>query len=82
MVMTGNTSRVLGMKTIWCHDWQNGKDEIAPWPSMQEMKWEGDDRAKTNCGRFLPLPREQGAQGILWSQLHVSLVMQTPKRQF
>ncbi|KAF1977833.1 hypothetical protein BU23DRAFT_564697 [Bimuria novae-zelandiae CBS 107.79] len=71
MVMTGNTSRVLGMKTIWCLDWENGKDEIAPWPSLTEMKWEGDDRAKTNCGRFLPLPREQGAANIQWHQLHV-----------
>ncbi|KAL1606696.1 hypothetical protein SLS60_004103 [Paraconiothyrium brasiliense] len=69
--MTGNTSRVLGMKTIWCSDWMNGKDEISPWPSLAEMKWEGDDRAKTACGRFLPLPREPGAPTIPWGQLQV-----------
>ncbi|KAF3008984.1 hypothetical protein E8E13_011526 [Curvularia kusanoi] len=56
---TGNYSLVLGERTIWCKDWQNGKEEIAPWPSPEEMKWEGDDRAKTNVGRYLPLPREQ-----------------------
>jgi hypothetical protein len=77
----GNVSLVLGektiwcvdwQKTIWCVDWQNGKDGIAPWPSFAEMRWEGDDRAKTNVGRFLPLPREMGAPGITWSQLRSS----------
>lgn len=67
----GNISLVLGEKTIWCQDWQNGKDEIAEWPTQAEMKWEGDDRAKTSVGRFLPLPREMGAPGIIWSQLQV-----------
>lgn len=67
----GNFGRVLGEPTIWCKDWQNGKDEIAPWPSVAEMRWEGDDRAKTGVGRFLPLPREQGPPGLTWSQLPV-----------
>ncbi|KAF2447254.1 hypothetical protein P171DRAFT_355495 [Karstenula rhodostoma CBS 690.94] len=71
LYMKGNLSRVLGMKTIWCLDWQHNKDEIAPWPTLPEMKWEGDDRAKTACGRFLPLPREQGAPTIPWGQLQV-----------
>jgi hypothetical protein len=65
----GNLSLVLGEQTIWCHDWSNGKDEIAPWPSTAESKWEGDDRAKTGVGRFLPLPREDGPPGITWNQL-------------
>jgi hypothetical protein len=65
----GNFSRALGEQTIWCNDWENGKDEIAPWPSMAEMKWEGDDRAKTGVGRFLPLPREEGPPGLMWNQL-------------
>ncbi|CAO2650874.1 Nn.00g091710.m01.CDS01 [Neocucurbitaria sp. VM-36] len=65
----GNFGRVLGEQTIWCNDWMNGKDEIAPWPSMAEMKWEGDDRAKTGVGRFLPLPREEGPPTLQWSQL-------------
>lgn len=67
------------MKTIWCMDWMNGKDDDpAPWPSLAEMKWEGDDRAKTACGRFLPLPREPGAPGIPWGQLHVSISLTFP----
>ncbi|KAF2107250.1 hypothetical protein BDV96DRAFT_302644 [Lophiotrema nucula] len=65
----GNFSAFLRLPTIWCVDWQNGKDEVAPWPSYAEMKWEGDDRAKTGVGRFLPLPREMGAPGITWNQL-------------
>ncbi|KAF9698493.1 hypothetical protein EKO04_003651 [Ascochyta lentis] len=66
---TGNYGRILGEKTIWCKDWQNGKDEIAPWPCLAEMKWEGDDRAKTGVGRYPPLPREQGPVGLPWNQL-------------
>ena len=65
----GNYSRALGEKTIWCEDWQNGKDEIAPWPCLAELKWEGDDRAKTGVGRFPPLPRERGPVGLPWNQL-------------
>jgi hypothetical protein len=65
----GNFGRALGEQTIWCKDWENGKDEIAPWPSFSEMRWEGDDRAKTGVGRFLPLPREEGPPGLMWSQL-------------
>jgi hypothetical protein len=65
----GNYGRILGEKTIWCKDWQNGKDEIAPWPCMAEFKWEGDDRAKTGVGRYPPLPREQGPDGLPWNQL-------------
>lgn len=67
----GNKGRVLGESTIWCKDWANGKDEIAPWPSIAEMKWEGDDRAKTGVGRFLPLPREQGPPSLSWNTLPV-----------
>ncbi|KAF1962921.1 hypothetical protein CC80DRAFT_362314, partial [Byssothecium circinans] len=71
VTMHGNVGRVLGEKTIWCPDWQNGKEEIADWPSHSEMKWEGDDRAKTGVGRYPPLPRERGAIGITWGQLQV-----------
>ncbi|KAJ4991040.1 hypothetical protein SVAN01_03390 [Stagonosporopsis vannaccii] len=67
----GNFSRALGERTIWCKDWQNGKDEVAPWPCLAEMKWEGDDRAKTGVGRYPPLPREQGPVGLPWNQLEV-----------
>jgi hypothetical protein len=67
----GNFSRVLGEQTIWCQDWTNGKEDFAPWPSIAELKWEGEDRAKTGVGRFFPLPREEGPAGICWNQLPV-----------
>lgn len=67
--MEGGRSRVLGEKTIWCEHWKAEKEEISPWPSFAELKWEGDDRAKTGVGRFPPLPREMGAPGIPWNQL-------------
>lgn len=67
----GNTGRVLGQSTIWCANWKDGKEDVAPWPTLAEMKWEGDDRAKTGVGRFLPLPRERGPSTIAWNQLAV-----------
>ncbi|OSS50412.1 hypothetical protein B5807_05182 [Epicoccum nigrum] len=67
----GNRGQALGENTIWCVDWQNGKEDIAPWPCLAEMKWEGDDRAKTKVGRFLPLPREEVPFGLAWSQMQV-----------
>lgn len=67
----GNHSRILGEPTIWCRDWLNGKDEVAPWPCAAELKWEGEDRAKTGVGRFPPLPREPGPVGLPWHALEV-----------
>jgi hypothetical protein len=75
----GNHSRILGEPTIWCRDWLNGKDEVAPWPCAAELKWEGDDRAKTGVGRFPPLPREPGPAGLPWHALE--LVEQYPLDQ-
>ena len=63
-----NRSTVLCQKTIWCSKW-NLKIDKAPWPTLTELKWEGDDRAKTNVGRFLPLPREPGNATVAWHHL-------------
>lgn len=59
---------ILCQKTIWCAGFRQ-KEELAPWPSNQEMRWEGDDRAKTGVGRFLPIPREQGSAAVAWHNL-------------
>jgi len=67
--MEPGRSRVLNEKTIWCLGWEVEKEEVAPWPTYAELKWEGDDRAKTGVGRYPPLPRENGAAGIPWNQL-------------
>ena len=68
---TNNVGPVMGYKTIWCPTWKQGKEEISPWPSYAEMKWEGDDRAKTNVARHLALPREEGIPSIHWQNIPV-----------
>ena len=67
---------VLGMPTIW----RNGTDmygnpirdpfgrDYAPWPRLGEYKWEGDDRARSGVGRFLPIPRAGGNETVAWHQ--------------
>jgi hypothetical protein len=59
--------RVLSQKTIWCDSFCL-KDEQADWPEIQEMKWEGEDRAKTRVGRFMALPRWKANPTLAWHQ--------------
>ncbi len=42
------------------------KRKVAEWPCRAEQKWEGDGRAKTECTRFPPLPREPGNGTVAW----------------
>ena len=65
-----NRSTVLCQKTIWCSKWDLKIDK-APWPTLTELKWEGDDRANTSVGRFLPLPRESGNATVAWHHLRM-----------
>ncbi|KAK8217224.1 hypothetical protein M8818_001477 [Zalaria obscura] len=66
-----NLSPVLGQPTIWCPSWQVGKEATAPWPSLSEMKYEGDERIATakHHGRFLPVPRLPGNETVNWQHL-------------
>jgi len=57
---------VLCKPTIFCPTWfmpdptepdPAKQKPQADWPCAAEMKWEGEDRARTNFGRQLPLPR-------------------------
>ena len=54
-------SPVLARKSIWS-PWPDKKPgyEPAPWPTIQEMKEEGDERHTSGYGRFLALPRVPG----------------------
>jgi hypothetical protein len=61
---------VLSELTMWCPNWHL-KDEMAEWPELQEMKWEGDDRAKTKVGRFLPLCRWRANPTLAWHQCKI-----------
>ncbi|KAF2090039.1 hypothetical protein K490DRAFT_62912 [Saccharata proteae CBS 121410] len=64
---------VLCHYTIWCEEYDPWHTR-ALWPEPAEMRWEGDDRARTNVGRFLPLPREATSASIQWG--HRRLVPQ------
>ncbi|KAF2154303.1 hypothetical protein K461DRAFT_292963 [Myriangium duriaei CBS 260.36] len=69
--MWPSQAAVLGSETIWCQDWTNNKDFIAPWPTLAELKHEGDDRVSTSVShrRFFPIPRFPSASDISWNEV-------------
>lgn len=60
-------SAIFWEQTIWCHS-GNLKQQRADWPSMEELRWEGDDRARSGVGRFPPIPRWTPDDTICWKQ--------------
>lgn len=53
-------SAALGQASMWTpNEWrtESARKQQAEWPSVAELKWEGDERAKSGKGRFLPIPR-------------------------
>lgn len=52
-----NRTSVTAESTMWCARWDHLRTYEASWPSHPEMEYEGDGRAETAYGRFLPLPR-------------------------
>lgn len=61
---------VLANETIWASKSEQAPKPIAEWPGNQEMKFEGDDRMRTDKlhRRFLPLPRQPANETVMWSQ--------------
>ncbi|EEH20873.1 hypothetical protein PABG_03104 [Paracoccidioides brasiliensis Pb03] len=60
---------VLLRETIWVPLGQYPvTHNIAPWPSHEELKHEGDDRNKSGYSRFPPLPRGPGNETVNWKQ--------------
>ncbi|PGH36838.1 hypothetical protein GX50_00295 [[Emmonsia] crescens] len=60
---------VLARETIWVR--RRGYPSVrklAPWPSYEELKHEGDDRSKSGYSRFPPLPRGRGNETVNWKQ--------------
>lgn len=56
---------VLCNSTIWTHDWDNVARSA--YPSKAELRYEGIERAKTNCRRCLPIPRMPASNdGVNW----------------
>jgi hypothetical protein len=64
---TDNRSAVLSHKTVWA-TWSLPTDEHPEvlWPDRTEFQYEGDDRARSDVGRFLPLPRKPGNETVNW----------------
>lgn len=62
-----NRSTVLCHETIWA-PWSTATETHpeALWPDRTEFQYEGDDRAKSAVGRFLPLPRKPGNETVNW----------------
>ena len=77
-----NHSAVLSYETVFCPQWQQGKENIAPWPGKSEMKYEGDDRISTDRlhGRFPGAPRVPGNETVNWQ--HRAVVDQYPFDDF
>jgi len=65
-----NRSNVLSRKTIFCPQWTQGKEDIAPWPSVHEMNYEGKDRISTDRlhRRFPGAPRVPANDTVTWQQ--------------
>ncbi|EAS36114.1 uncharacterized protein CIMG_01468 [Coccidioides immitis RS] len=60
---------VLARETIWRQSLESFPGRrLAPWPSYEEYKHEGDDRSKSGYRRFLPLPRDPGNVTVNWKQ--------------
>ncbi len=62
-------ARILAQPTVWCRNSHPEGRPAAPWPSAAAFQWEGDGRAETGVGRFLPLPRVQGNGTVAWFML-------------
>ena len=64
-----NRSPVLALPSIWSPWFQEDESRpIAPWPSAEEYKEEGDERHTSGFGRFLPVPRVPGNETVVWKQ--------------
>lgn len=64
-----NRGAVLSQMTMWSHWYQPPEEHpCAPWPSMEEMKEEGDERFTSGYKRFPALPRVPGNETVVWKQ--------------
>ncbi|KAI9750313.1 MAG: hypothetical protein M1815_001880 [Lichina confinis] len=62
---------VLAQPTVWCpYPYVTGRHE-ASWPSIKEYEWEGDGRAKSGFGRFLPLMRVRDNATVAWHKVPI-----------
>ncbi|PGH27273.1 hypothetical protein AJ80_00983 [Polytolypa hystricis UAMH7299] len=67
--LSDNLSLVLARETIWVPVERYPADRLlAAWPTIDELKHEGDDRSKSGYSRFPPLPRDPGNETVNWKQ--------------
>jgi hypothetical protein len=80
--LNGHYSPVTSRETIFCPQWEKGKENVSPWPSKSEMKYEGDDRISTDPlhARFLGAPRVEGNETVNWQ--HRAIIAQYPLDDF
>lgn len=79
---TAHYSPVLCQETVFCPQFDKGKENIAPWPTKAEMKYEGDDRISTDQihGRVLGFPRVEGNETVNWQMR--AMILQYPMDDF
>lgn len=60
-------SAVLAQRTIWSQQYVPSEEKPqAPWPTIEEMREEGDERATSEFGRFPGVPRMPGNETVAW----------------
>ena len=60
-------SAVLAQPTIWRQQYVPSEEKPqAPWPTIEEMREEGDERATSEFGRFPGVPRMPGNETVAW----------------
>ena len=68
-IFNDNRGFVLSHSSIWSPRCITlGHRQTAPWPPMDELKEEGDERHTSGFGRFLPIPRAPGNETVAWKQ--------------
>lgn len=68
-ILNDHMGTVLCRETIWVPIERYQSDRpVAPWPTADEFKHEGDDRSKSGFARFPPLPRDPGNATVNWKQ--------------
>lgn len=78
-----NRSTVLSLPTIFTPNYALARTSpLAPWPDLNEQRYEGDERIATELihGRFLPHPRVGGNYTVNWQ--HRSMIPQYQLENF
>lgn len=68
-IFNDSLSAVLALPTIWSPSVSDSEVcPLAPWPTLDEFREEGDERHCSGFGRFFPVPRVPGNETVAWKQ--------------